>query len=117
MYAMTTRERFGSDVDFKPQEPSELHYWRKHPDLHGWMEALYFVKGGRADSFNCVAVRLTSDDLDLLEDVVKRNELPPTEGFFFGQTTGEEREDDLAFIAKARAAIADGQTVYYDSWW
>ena len=24
----------------------ELAYWRKHPSLQGFMEALYFAKGG-----------------------------------------------------------------------
>ena len=30
----------------------EIAYWRKHPDLHGWMENLYREKGGREKSFN-----------------------------------------------------------------
>ena len=30
---------------------------------------------------------------------------------------GTEFLDDLAFVGKARKAIADGLTVYYDSWW
>jgi hypothetical protein len=38
MYARTTKEPLAGAVDFKVSEPSELHYWRKHPDLHGWME-------------------------------------------------------------------------------
>jgi len=40
MYAMVTNEQFDSEVDFKPERTSELHYWRKHPNLHGWMEQL-----------------------------------------------------------------------------
>jgi hypothetical protein len=30
---------------------------------------------------------------------------------------GGERDDDLAFIAKARAALAAGLTVIYFAWW
>lgn len=30
---------------------------------------------------------------------------------------GTEAEGDLAFIAAAREALAEGYTVYYDSWW
>jgi hypothetical protein len=43
--------------------------------------------------------------------------LTTREGFFFGSSDGGEIDDDLAFIAKARQAIAAGQTVFYDSWW
>ena len=38
-------------------------------------------------------------------------------GFFFGESDGNEREDDLAFIAKARSAFEQGLSVYYTSWW
>ena len=56
MYASTTTETLETEVDFKPEEANELHYWRKHPDLHGWMEELYYSKGGASDCFNCVTV-------------------------------------------------------------
>ncbi len=117
MYAMISSESFDSEVDFKSKDALEIHYWRKHPNLHGWMEALYFEKGGEAQSFNCVALALTESDLDRLEADIRAGNLPPTEGFFFGASDGSESDDDLAFIAKARKAIKDGFTVYYDSWW
>ncbi len=117
MYAMTTTEAVADAVDFKVGIAAELHYWRKHPNLHGWMEALYYEKGGSSDRFNCVPVVLSAGDLDRLEADVKGGDLPYTEGFFFGESDGREIDDDLAFIAKARQAIAAGQTVFYDSWW
>ena len=117
MYAMITNHTPKSPVDFKAESPTELHYWRKHPNLHGWMEALYYAKGGAADSFNCVTLQLTLEDLSKLEADIKAIELPDTEGFFFGESGGTEQEDDLAFITKAREAIVQGQTVFYDSWW
>lgn len=117
MYSMVTDDQFESAVDFKPQRPSELHYWRKHPNLHGWMEQLYFDKGGSADCFNCVCVALDEEDLARLETAIKEGNLPPTSGFFFGSTNGSEADDDLEFVAKARAALKNGQTVFYDSWW
>ena len=42
-----------------------------------------------------------------------------TKGPFFGVSFGDQSEldDDLAFIAKARSAIADGETIFYWSWW
>jgi len=45
--------------------------------------------------------------------------LQPIEGFFFGEQTiyPEQLESVATFIAKARQALADGNAVYYDSWW
>ena len=116
MYAMTTREALPGAVDFEAKETSEIHYWRKHPNLHGWMQNLYYQKGGSSDEFNCVPVVLSAEDLDRIEADVKAGNLPDTTGFFFGESDGREAED-LAFIAKAREALAAGLTVFYDSWW
>lgn len=98
-------------------ETAELHYWRKHPNLHGWMQKLYYEKGGTDEEFNCNSVRLTPADLDRLEIDVKERALPGTSGFFFGASDGSELEDDLAFIQKARVEISNGRAVYYSSWW
>lgn len=119
MYAYKTKATPTSEVDFSSQnfQPEEVHYWRKHPNLHGWMENLYYEKDGKADSFNCVNVMLDSDDLDALEYDIKNGNLPQTGGFFFGETDGSETEDDLLFVETARKAIEEGYTVYYTSWW
>ena len=97
----------------------EMHYWRKHHNLHGWMERLYYAKGGKKTSFNCVPVRLTEVDLLALELDIKSRLLPDTTGFFFGDNPPDEESDqeDLKFIAKCREVLAEGDAVYYDSWW
>lgn len=121
MYAYTApSDLIGRDVDLKLdglRGVSDLHYWRKHPNLHGWMEMLYRAKGGAEEVFNCTTVRLTRDDLDALEAAIRDDALPETTGFFFGASDGSERADDLAFVEKARSAIAEGLAVLYDSWW
>lgn len=117
MYAMTTAENPEAEVDFKVGAANELSYWRKHPNLHGWMEALYREKGGAEDIFNCVNVRLCRDDLDRLEADVNAKRLPHTSGFFFGASDGSEEAGDLEFINRAREALSAGLTVYYTSWW
>ena len=102
------------------KEPlEELAYWRKHHDLHGWMEKLYRNKGGDKESFNCVPVRLTEFDLDALQFDLLNDALPETQGFFFGTNPPdlESLKEDLEFIQKARDAIKEGDAVYYDSWW
>ncbi|CCQ74241.1 Conserved protein of unknown function [Magnetospira sp. QH-2] len=92
---------------------NELHSWRKHPDLHGWMWQLYLAKGGTYRRFNCRCVQLTLEDLDRLEMDIVTNRLPFTDGVFFGWSDGSEKEDDLAFVTKARAALQAGEYVYY----
>ena len=94
----------------------EIAYWRKHPDLHGWMENLYREKGGREQSFNGDLVVLTLKDLDRLEEDILRKNLPKTTGFFFGESA-EISLKDLEFVLEARKAIQEGDTVFYDSSW
>jgi hypothetical protein len=108
-----------SEDNGRTEPLSELFYWRKHHDLHGWMENLYRNKGGEAESFNCVPVRLNSADLDALYFDLEYRNLPETTGFFFGTNPPDDEsvKRDFEFIAAARAAIADGMFVYYDSWW
>lgn len=96
----------------------EIAYWRKFNALHGWMENLYRSKGG-TETFNCVKLRLTEDDLLSLQKTIAEGMLKPTEGFFFGaqEVYPEDVQEALKFIATARGEMASGRVVYYDSWW
>ncbi len=95
----------------------ELAEWRKHPNLQGWMQELYYEKGGEGE-FNCVDLELTLGDLDALEATLDEEELPETTGFFFGSNADDHyAEADREFIVQARAAIKQGYTVVYSSWW
>ena len=95
----------------------ELATWRKHPNLQGWMQNLYYEKGG-GEEFNCVDLELTLNDLDALEATLDEEELPETVGFFFGSNADDHyAEADREFIVQARAAIKQGYTVVYSSWW
>ncbi len=116
MFAYKTTDPI-AEVDFKAHEGDEqIAYWRKHPNLHGWMEALYHRKGG-TQKFNCATLRLDAADIDALEQAINENGLPHTTGFFFGQSEPDDNETDRTFIAAARLALAEGYSVYYDSWW
>jgi hypothetical protein len=129
MYAWRVKaEDVVNDFEVKPVDENdpyqgskveEIYYWRKHHDLHGWMENLYREKGGTAESFNCVKVRLTSEDLNKLQTDLLNSALPETTGFFFGNNPPdlESLGEDLKFIQAARDVIAEGDAVYYDSWW
>ena len=118
-YAFTLTIRPNAAVDFHEtaSEPQGFHYWRKHSNLHGWMEALYVRKDGKDPDFNMSPVVIDSNDLDQLERDIRAGALPGTSGFFFGASDGSEQDNDLAFVAKARAAIVEGKTVFYVAWW
>ena len=95
----------------------ELAYWRKHPSLQGFMQDLYNSKGGEGE-FNCVDVELELEDLESMEEALDENALPETSGFFFGENSEDYyAEQDRDFIVSARAAIKQGYTVVYSSWW
>lgn len=98
-------------------EPRELAYWRKHPNLHGWMHKLWDEKGHSGD-FNGDELELTFEDLDRLEYVIKRKELPSTAGFFFGNDSDDHyRANDLEFVKQARMELTQGMRVFYNSSW
>lgn len=104
-------------------KPQELAYWRKHPNLHGWMERLWEHKGkpgtGNTDAtFNGIELELTYEDLEVLELDVIAGTLPGTSGFFFGEDADEYyQEQDLEFIKNARAELFMGLKVFYNSSW
>jgi hypothetical protein len=104
------KAKSGVDTDFQ--------YWRKFNALHGWMENLYYAKGGKEEIFNCATVRVTLEDLDKLEQEI--DTLKPVAGFFFGSMdplSEEDKEDVRTFIDEARSAIDSGHAVIYSSWW
>ena len=118
-YAMARKGESKTDEEgYEYYEDSmELAYWRKHPNLQGWMENLWRVKGNEGE-FNCVDLELTLNDLDNLEKALDNEALPETVGFFFGADADDHyAEADREFIVQARAAIKQGYKVIYSSWW
>jgi len=107
----------GDIVNSKVTKPREIAYWRKHPNLHGWMHQLWEDQGN-SGQFNGDELELTWEDLDRLEHVVKNKELPDTSGFFFGNDADAHyQEQDLKFIREAKAELFLGLKVFYNSSW
>lgn len=107
----------GLDQFWKTETTEELHYHRKVPALEGWMAAKYAAQGGQG-TFNVERVYITDELLNELESAIDNKTLDTTvKGFFWGEHYPEDIADIKEAIAKARAAIADGKTVYYTSWW
>lgn len=77
----------------------ELGYWRKHPNLHGFIVSTY------ANEDNCERIDLTEDQLREIIATVKDKKLPKTSGFFFGASSGSDEEvaEDVAILEKAIA--------------
>jgi hypothetical protein len=99
----------------------EIAYWRKHPNLHGWMEQLWRGRNTDPSSdpmFNGIELELFWEDLEQLEEDITNGRLPSTTGFFFGDNSDDYyRSQDLEFVRKARAEIFTGLKVFYNSSW
>jgi len=110
-------EKEGFEEYLEWDDTIQLAEWRKHPNLQGWMEELWYEKGGEGE-FNCVDLELTLENLDALEATLDEEELPETAGFFFGGNADDHyAEADREFIVQARAALKQGYKVFYSSWW
>jgi len=118
----------GAMINPSVTEPREIAYWRKHPNLHGWMQRLWVRKTNeagivddnpdRAGEFNGVELELTWEDLEQLEQDIRNKNLPNTSGFFFGSEKDDEyREHDLKFVREAKAEAFLGLKVFYNSSW
>lgn len=119
MYAFSTPDKLSKSVDFDFTPSSkEFFYWRKHPNLHGWMEKLYYKKGGKDEEF-AGPVELKVEDLIELENDIINSNLPETIGFFFGvsKKTFDEDQNDLKFIKEAKELILKGNNIFYTSSW
>lgn len=97
----------------------ELGYWRKHPNLHGFIVQTF--AGGEDE---CQEIELTSERIDQVIAAVKARELPTPTGFFFGASDGSDEEiaNDVAIFEKAKAwLIAEDdkswRSVYYRASW
>jgi hypothetical protein len=100
-------------------KPREIAYWRKHPNLQGWMEDLW-ARQGNSGTFNGIELELTWQDLDQLEKDIRSGSVASlqTIGFFFGDPSDDYyREHDLEFIKRARAELFSGLKVFYNSSW
>ena len=101
------------------EKRQDIAYWRKHPNLQGWMEKLYEAKGG-TEEFNGVELELTWEDVDMLEKDIKSGVVAglDTTGFFFGKPSDDYYyETDLKFCIDAKAECFLGRKVFYNSSW
>ena len=65
----------------------DLGYWRKHPNLHG-----YIINTYAEGEDECQKIYLDDEQLEDIADAIENNRLPHTEGFFFGKSEWHEEE-------------------------
>lgn len=105
--------------DYDDSSRQEIAYWRKHPNLQGWMRKLWEAKGGSGE-FNGDEVELTWEDVDMLEHDIKNGHMSHlgTTGFFFGDPSDDHyKEKDLQFCIDAKAELFLKRKVFYNSSW
>lgn len=94
----------------------DLGYWRKHPDLHG------FIVQNYADGVDdCKPIHLDADDIVQIISAVNEGRLPKTSGFFFGVSdndSGQKMEDTEILTKAMRWLLAnDWRSLYYRASW
>lgn len=82
----------------KKGELIDLGYWRKHPNLHG-----YIVETFADGNDECQEIDLSAENLHMIIAAIEADELPETTGFFFGESDGTERDEDLRIFREALA--------------
>ena len=107
--------------DGKPIKKLEvdLGYWRKHPNLHG------FIVDTFADGVDeCQKIDLNIEAIDRILLAINNKTLPHTEGFFFGKSelTDDQVKHDFSIFEKARQWLEDEddehvKTITYQASW
>jgi len=100
------------EIDGHPvsAEEVDLGYWRKHPNLHG-----FIVREFAEGRDECQQIVLSEENIGAIIAAVDGNTLPPTSGFFFGTSDGSEKEEDLKILNSALKWLANEQDGEYRS--
>ena len=101
----------------KKGELIDLGYWRKHPNLHGYIVQTF--AGGKDE---CQEIDLSAESIREILAAIEVDELPETTGFFFGVSDGTEKDDDLKIFRNALAwqEAKDDEarrSIYYQASW
>ncbi len=94
-----------------------LGYWRKHPNLHG-----YIVDNYAKGFDNCEPIFLDEHQIEEIIAAITAETLPHTEGFFFGASDGTEKDEDLKIFSAALAWLRAPEkgvfkSIHYQASW
>jgi hypothetical protein len=101
----------------KKGELYELGYWRKHPNLHGFIVRTF----GEGED-NCQQIYLCAEAIEEIITAIEHDQLPRTTGFFFGESDGSEKPEDLQIFREALAWLhvegsEECRSVFYQASW
>lgn len=103
-----------TDESVENVDTVELAYWRKHPDLHG-----YIVKTFADGVDDCQVIELKEADVRMIRTAVRNEKLPYTSGFFFGASSPSDKEpsiDQLTCVLDWMQRNPAGRVFYRASW-
>ena len=108
-----SRSKLDNEFEISSYEV-DLGYWRKHPDLHG-----YIVNTFADGKDDCQKIELSEEDLDKIIMAIRHDKLVKDHsGFFFGNSTEfgyyEEKEKEYAIncFEKAKKFIRRGKELF-----
>jgi hypothetical protein len=95
----------------------DLGYWRKHPNLHGFIVQTF---AGGVDE--CQEIDLSAEDIGKIITAVESEALPLTTGFSFGESDGSEKKHDLLLFRNALSWLEEDDPgawrgLYYQASW
>lgn len=94
-----------------------IAYFRKHSDLHGWLERQWRKENHDEGDFNCVYMKITSAILQRLKDYLTRPQKERYYGFFWGESDAAQWEETRKLVPRLEEILNSGDQVYYYSWW
>jgi hypothetical protein len=101
-------------IGLEKDSSNELAYWRKHPDLHGFIVNI-FANG--VD--NCQEIQLSLNELKHILRSVEEDNLPTTSGFFFGTSQPDYKISTIQKLNKVIEWVSssiDRRVIYQPSW-
>lgn len=103
----------------KKAERFDAGYWRKHPDMHG-----FIVQEFADGQDNCQPIWLDADRIKQIMEAVRERQLPKTTGFFFGESENDDEQiaEDLEVFQKAldwlqAAQPGEWRSIEYQASW
>jgi len=86
----------------KKSDTLDIGYWRKHPDLHG-----YIVENFAGGVDECQEIDLSKDGLSKIIKAIENDQLSETSGFFFGASPKQNLDgtDDGIYLKQKEEDI------------
>lgn len=108
--------KIGKAID----EAEDIKYFRKHPDLHGFIaDSLGYMT--EYDD-NCTYYLIEEDTLHkikvLAQKVLNDEDIEEYSGFFWGESTQEDWEETLELVNNLLEEVDfDKKSIYYSAWY